>query len=250
MQFIDSGTILVQFRLPAQASLPGIIRDLGRESNGARAERTERSKTFEPFQTVLERNGASLENVNLRLEEAGHRLADAYVQTRVRPQAPHQREKTYRLLTFLFRKENDAPRKPLVALFCRFASARYEQVFISATADDRSLVCIVAKTEARPALELKGTEDPEAESFGIVVSKALSKERRTIEAAPAIAAPPEERHAVQSTDRQLDRLLAAGWQVSEENDRVVTLTRMKDGKERAMTHYRPRVSARKMAATR
>ncbi|MBY0294282.1 hypothetical protein K2Q08_03050 [Patescibacteria group bacterium] len=41
-------------------------------------------------------------------------------------------------------------------------------------------------------------------------------------------------------DPQLARLKEAGWQIKTEDGRKVELTRMKDGKERTMTHFKPK----------
>lgn len=43
-----------------------------------------------------------------------------------------------------------------------------------------------------------------------------------------------------SEDSQLDRLLADGWEIESEDDNAVHLTKIKKGKQRRLTHHRPK----------
>ena len=221
MLFSDFSTALIQFRLPGRNDVPEGIRYLGEETADGRGERLERYERMGPMDPVLERNGAFVAESYNRLATAGFLLVDAFAQTRDSLKSDWKNSKPYTLVTFVFDRDRPLARSRVIDAFGAFGRSRYEYVSVKrSVARDRPLICLICKTIAKPAVELKDIEDGEAAAFGIAVSKAVRKEDRLqqanlpeagVKAAPNDVAPSVEN----SADPQLDRLKAAGWQVDE-----------------------------------
>jgi len=185
---IDTSLVLVQFRQKVGASVPEGVRDLGTETDLARDERARRGADKGPMRTLLERNGASPAKVTGRLLNAGLRLVDAHAQVRYTHAGEFHTERPYRLVTFVFSK-GEVAQGPTADAFATFARRRYEYVTakVGMNDDGQPIVCIVCKMVANPATQLRYLEDPEAEVFGLAVSRAVPKRDRTTGTALATA---------------------------------------------------------------
>jgi hypothetical protein len=150
------------------------VRDLGRESAKARAERQRRNLASGELKDVLSRNGASLAGILGRLSAEGFQIADAYAQVRTMPASKFKPERSHLLLTFVaVTSGTDKGRKGLVELFAQLANERWEFLSVRCKYGARPILSIMAKTIADEAKQLKTVEDKDAEEFGIVVSRSV-----------------------------------------------------------------------------
>jgi hypothetical protein len=172
--------VLAQFREPGEARVPAGI-ELSEESPQAGEERCRKNAARGPMTDLVKCNGASFEKLRKRLAQGNYGIDRAYAQVR----RSGKDLKPCTLVTFVFLKGAPQAPRELEDLFAAFSRRRYEYAQASKGADHsgKPMLVLLAKTTARPAVELEKVEDRNASVYGIVITKAIRKDKRDSQAA-------------------------------------------------------------------
>ncbi len=176
---LRASCVLVQFRFPSLAALPKGVRIQPLSDQAPRGPH--------PFEKLLERFGASLEDTPGVLRLRGFSITKVYAQQRFTAATEFKQSKPYWLLTYTFRTGKEARAVPHAEEhFVANARQRYEAVEISRGGQScNPLLSIMAKTVAQTPKQSELLSDAEAEAFGLRLTKALPKQKRAVESAVA-----------------------------------------------------------------